>query len=124
MSAKSRLSVDVRRSETSLLKLAIIRSATCAPKCVLKKKIYIYIENDNNNNNNKKKKKNKKNKKKKNKKKKKNNNNNNNNNNPDKKCTLIDVATPSDKDNYTIKYKEDIKIYIKIWKSKLPECGR
>ena len=38
MNAKSRLSVDVRRSETSLLKLAIIRSATCAPKCVLKKK--------------------------------------------------------------------------------------
>ena len=38
MNAKNRLSVDVRRSETSLLKLAIIRSATYAPKYVLKKK--------------------------------------------------------------------------------------
>ena len=51
-------------------------------------------------------------------------NNNNNNNNPDKKCTLIDVATPSDKTTYTkvsknlSKYK-DLEIEItRMWQMK------
>ena len=80
----------------------------------LEEKINNNNNNDDNNNNNKKK----------------NNNNNNNNiiiinnNNPDKKCTLIDVATPSDKNTYTkvskklSKYK-NLEIEItRIWQMK------